>query len=306
MTLTDEPDPRGGGSAVDDPSSPLDEAIEFVRAARAFVEWHEAAGSTGFPRSPRQGGATTESPRAATQDADVALRPAGPPPNLAVVGDASAAVSQHTAPVPLPEPIVPLSAESRRDKLRIVQEHVVECTACGLHRHRTQTVFSRGSPMAELCFVGEGPGADEDRLGEPFVGKAGQLLDKMIQAMGLGPDDVYVCNVVKCRPPDNRTPEPTEMATCLPFLQQQLSIVEPKVIVALGGTALRGLLGPTEGITKARGTWRLFRGAIPLMPTFHPAYVLRQPTREVKAMVWSDLQQVLKQLGRPVPARGAG
>jgi uracil-DNA glycosylase len=158
--------------------------------------------------------------------------------------------------------------------------------------------------MAEICFVGEGPGADEDRLGEPFVGKAGQLLDKMIQAMGLGPDDVYICNVVKCRPPDNRTPEPTEMATCLPFLQQQLAVIEPKVIVALGGTALRGLVGPTEGITKARGTWRLFRGSIPLMPTFHPAYVLRQPTREVKAMVWSDLQQALKQLGRPIPAKG--
>lgn len=309
MTLTDEPEPRGGSSTLGGPPNPFDEAIDFVRAARVFVEWHEASGSTGFPRSPRQGGAT-ETPRAATQEAYVAPAPVvGEAPSALApsrFGDAATTTSQHVAPASLPEPSVPLSAESRRDKLRIVQEHVVDCTACGLHRHRTQTVFSRGSPMAEICFVGEGPGADEDRLGEPFVGKAGQLLDKMIQAMGLGPDDVYICNVVKCRPPDNRTPEPAEMATCLPFLQQQLSIVEPKVIVALGGTALRGLVGPTEGITKTRGTWRLFRGAIPLMPTFHPAYVLRQPTREVKAMVWSDLQQALKQLGRPVPARGAG
>jgi DNA polymerase len=306
MTTTDEPDP-------------LDEAIEFVRAARTFVEWHEAAGTTGFPRATRQG-AAAETPRTAPSAvAHVAPRapasePGPPGPGLPQVAPAPERYRNVEAPADapsgsppmaaLPAPSVPLSAESRRDKLRIVQEHVVDCTACDLHRHRTQTVFSRGSPMAELCFVGEGPGADEDRLGEPFVGKAGQLLDKMIQAMGLGPDEVYICNVVKCRPPDNRTPEPTEMATCLPFLQQQLAIVEPKVIVALGGTALRGLVGPTEGITKARGTWRLFRGSIPLMPTFHPAYVLRQPTREVKAMVWSDLQQALKQLGRPISARG--
>lgn len=191
-----------------------------------------------------------------------------------------------------------LTPEQRVPRLSVLQEAVQGCTRCGLHQERTQTVFARGNPNAELCFIGEGPGFEEDRDGLPFVGKAGQLLDKMIHAMGLKGDEVYIANVVKCRPPNNRTPEASEMSACLPYLVEQLDVVRPKVIVALGSTALRGLLGSSDGITRARGSWRLYRASIPVMPTFHPAYVLRQPTKEIRGMVWSDLQQVLARLGR--------
>jgi DNA polymerase len=186
--------------------------------------------------------------------------------------------------------------DERRTRLALIAEEVRGCTRCGLHEQRNQTVFARGNPFAELCFVGEGPGADEDRLGEPFVGAAGQLLDRMIAAMGYHRDEVYICNVVKCRPPNNRKPEPVEMASCMPYLTQQLALVQPKVIVALGATAMQGMMGTTEGITRMRGKWKLSKGSIPVMPTFHPAYLLRQPA--AKRDVWSDLQQVMKHLGK--------
>jgi DNA polymerase len=186
--------------------------------------------------------------------------------------------------------------DERRTRLALIAEEVRGCTRCGLHEQRNQTVFARGNPFAELCFVGEGPGADEDRLGEPFVGAAGQLLDRMIAAMGYHRDEVYICNVVKCRPPNNRKPEPVEMASCMPYLTQQLALVQPKVIVALGATAMQGMMGTTEGITRMRGKWKLYKGSIPVMPTFHPAYLLRQPA--AKRDVWSDLQQVMKHLGK--------
>jgi uracil-DNA glycosylase family 4 len=173
------------------------------------------------------------------------------------------------------------------------------CTRCGLHCERKQTVFARGTGSSGVCFVGEGPGADEDAQGFPFVGKAGQLLDRMIGAMGFGRDEVYVCNIVKCRPPKNRKPEPDEMASCRPYLVEQLELIEPKVIVALGATAVEGLLGVSGGITRLRGNWRLYGGRIAVMPTFHPAYLLRTP--EAKRDVWNDLKEVLKHLGRPVP-----
>ena len=171
-----------------------------------------------------------------------------------------------------------------------------------LHEKRRHTVFSRGDPFAELVFVGEGPGADEDAQGEPFVGAAGQLLDRMIAAMGYGRNEVYIANIVKCRPPNNRKPEPEEMASCMPYLVQQLGLVRPKVIVALGGTAMQGLCGTTEGITRLRGKWKLYKGLIPIMPTFHPAYLLRNPAG--KRDVWSDLQDVMKRLGKAPPGKG--
>jgi DNA polymerase len=178
---------------------------------------------------------------------------------------------------------------------------VAGCTRCRLSQSRTQTVFSRGTGTSGLCFVGEGPGADEDAQGQPFVGLAGQLLDRMIAAMGFSRDEVYVCNIVKCRPPENRKPEPDEMAACRPFLEQQLELVAPQVIVALGATAVQGLLGTTEGITRLRGRWKLYRGRIAVMPTFHPAYLLRNP--KAKREVWEDLQAVLRQMGRTPPGR---
>lgn len=149
--------------------------------------------------------------------------------------------------------------------------------------------------------MGEGPGAEEDARGEPFVGKAGQLLDKMIAAMGYRRDDVYICNIVKCRPPENRKPEPVEMSACAPFFTQQLALVRPKVIVALGATAVQGLIGTSEGITRLRGKWKLYKGMTPIMPTFHPAYLLRNPP--AKREVWADLQEVMRHLGKGPPAR---
>jgi uracil-DNA glycosylase family 4 len=179
---------------------------------------------------------------------------------------------------------------------------VTKCTACRLHETRTNTVFARGQGSSGLCFVGEGPGADEDAQGLPFVGAAGQLLDRMITAMGMARDEVYICNIVKCRPPKNRKPEPDEMLACRDYLEQQIAILDPVVIVALGATAVQGLLGTSEGITRMRGRWRLYRGRVAVMPTFHPAYLLRNPA--AKRHVWEDLQAVLRQMGRPIPERG--
>ena len=200
-----------------------------------------------------------------------------------------------SARAPAPAPAPALDDAAKRTRLAQLEQVAAACTRCPLHQGRTNSVFARGNPNAELMFVGEGPGADEDAQGLPFVGKAGQLLDKMIVAMGYAPDDVYIANIVKCRPPENRKPEPAEMAACMGYLQEQIALIRPKVIVALGATAVEGLLG-ISGITRLRGTWRLYRGEIPVMPTFHPAYLLRAP--EAKREVWSDLQQVMSKVGK--------
>jgi len=163
-------------------------------------------------------------------------------------------------------------------------------------------VFGEGDPAARLLFVGEGPGRDEDLQGRPFVGKAGELLDKMIGALGFSRETTYIANIVKCRPPDNRTPTPEEARTCLGYLQRQIELIRPDVIVTLGATPLRELAGITEGITKLRGQWQRIQVGgreIPLMPTFHPAYVLRQYTQEVRRAVWQDLQAAKEWLDRP-------
>jgi DNA polymerase len=209
-----------------------------------------------------------------------------------------AAPARAAAPKPLSLP----SAE-RQQRLTLLAEEVKGCTRCALHVERTQTVFARGNGSSGLCFIGEGPGADEDQQGFPFVGAAGQLLDRMILAMGIERDDVYVCNIVKCRPPKNRTPEPEEVSACMPYLNEQLALIEPQVIVALGKTAVQGLFGTAESITRSRGRWRLYQGRLAVMPTFHPAYLLRNPA--AKREVWADLQLVLKHLGRTVPGKGA-
>jgi len=153
-------------------------------------------------------------------------------------------------------------------------------------------VFGEGSPTARLMFIGEGPGRDEDLQGRPFVGKAGELLDKMIGALGLQRSEVYIANVVKCRPPDNRTPAPQEAQRCLGYLRRQIEVIRPTVIVTLGATPLRELLGVQTGITRIRGQWQQLDmlGGLPVMPTFHPAYVLRQYTQDVRRAVWADLQ----------------
>jgi uracil-DNA glycosylase family 4 len=173
--------------------------------------------------------------------------------------------------------------------LELIREDIGECTRCKLSQHRTNIVFGEGNPKAQLVFVGEGPGAEEDATGRPFVGRAGQLLDKIISAIGMRREECYITNVVKCRPPQNRTPEPDEVTTCEQFLFRQLAFIRPKVIVALGAPALQCLLRTKEPITKARGQWREWNG-IKVMPTFHPAYLLRSPDK--KREVWDDMKKV--------------
>lgn len=191
----------------------------------------------------------------------------------------------------------PAQPGSQAEGLGGVAAAVAVCKKCGLHKTRKKTVPGQGNPHPELMFVGEGPGADEDEQGLAFVGRAGQLLTKMILAMGYQRDEVFIANIVKCRPPDNRQPLPEEMDACLPYLKEQIGLLKPKVIVALGATAVRGLVG-LDGITRLRGKWLLFQG-IDLMPTYHPAYLLRNPPAKKDA--WIDLQEVMKRLGRPLP-----
>ncbi len=173
--------------------------------------------------------------------------------------------------------------------LSALRDELGDCKRCKLCEARTNIVFGVGNPHARLMFVGEGPGADEDKQGEPFVGRAGQKLNEMIQAIGLERKDVYIANVVKCRPPGNRDPEPDEVATCSPFLFRQIETIQPKVIVALGSPATKTLLDTKAGITSLRGHWGSFRG-IPVMPTFHPAFLLRKYTVENRLAVFADLK----------------
>ena len=202
------------------------------------------------------------------------------------------------------------SPESDQDKergihhlasLEALQAYIGECRRCKLHRGRTHLVFGEGSPDARLIFVGEGPGRDEDKIGKPFVGEAGKLLTKIIEnGMGLTREDVYICNVVKCRPPRNRDPERDEIETCIPFLKQQLSIIRPEAICILGRISGQALLGGDFKITRERGTWHSYMD-IPVMPTYHPAYILRNPRREreLKGQVWEDIKKIMKHLGLP-------
>ncbi len=178
------------------------------------------------------------------------------------------------------------------DTLPRVREDLGECTRCKLHKGRNKIVFGDGNPKAELVFVGEGPGADEDAQGLPFVGRAGKLLTQMIEAMGLQRKDVYICNVVKCRPPENRTPQPDEMEVCGQFLARQLAVIRPKAICALGSTAAKALLGTKDGVMKLRGNWTKWRD-IPLMVTYHPSYLLRPYNQNAKREAWEDLKKVL-------------
>jgi uracil-DNA glycosylase family 4 len=203
----------------------------------------------------------------------------------------------------LVNPVAPLFEavdQVKDDTLLKIREDLGECTRCKLHKTRNKIVFGDGNPKAQLVFVGEGPGADEDMQGLPFVGRAGKLLTQMIEAMGLQRKDVYICNVVKCRPPENRAPEPDEVATCSPFLLRQIDTIAPKVIVCLGAVAAKTLLNTTKGISQFRGQWLEWRGH-KLMATYHPAYLLRNPP--AKSEVWKDLQKVMAELGLELPRK---
>lgn len=193
------------------------------------------------------------------------------------------------------------AVEDRAAALRAIREDLGDCTRCPLHRQgRKQIVFGTGNACADLMFIGEAPGADEDEQGVPFVGRAGQLLNNMIAAMGLKREDVYIANIIKCRPPGNRTPVPEECATCSPFLLRQIDVIQPQVIVALGAVAAKTLLAVNESMGALRGRWYEFHGT-PLAVTYHPAYLLRDPRQ--KAEAWKDLQMVMKRMGLRMPKK---
>lgn len=248
-------------------SDPRRDLAELAAMAEELLRWESSLGSDSV--------------------ADLALESRSADPAVQV---------EPAATEPEPEPAGDgAGGGDRRQLLARLAEEAAACTRCGLHRGRTRSVFARGNPEAELVFVGEGPGYYEDQQGLPFVGKAGQLLDRMVAAMGYGRDDVYICNVVKCRPPNNRTPLPDEAAACEPFLRAQIDAVAPRVIVALGRCAAEnlGCADPDGG--RWRGLWGSY-GGIPTMPTYHPAYLLRNPAQ--KRPVWEDLQKVMAKLGR--------
>ncbi len=226
--------------------------------------------------------------------AAAAPRRAPDPPATAAPKPAPAFVPAIAAPSLFEEKIENDSLERIRDDIG------PNCTRCKLHKGRTKIVFGVGNPKADLVFVGEGPGRDEDAQGEPFVGRAGKLLTQMIEAMGLRRQDVYICNVVKCRPPENRLPEKDEIATCSPYLLRQLGVIQPKVICCLGSCSAQTMLQTTEGISRFRGQWFDFRGS-KLIATYHPAYLLRNPA--AKGEVWKDLQKVMAVLGLEPPKR---
>jgi DNA polymerase len=223
----------------------------------------------------------------------------------------AAAARRAPEPPPVPRPaaaFIPTVAgpslfeeKIENDSLERIRADIgPNCTRCKLHKARTNIVFGVGNPKAQLVFVGEGPGRDEDAQGEPFVGRAGKLLTQMIEAMGLRRPDVYICNVVKCRPPENRLPEPDEIATCSPYLFRQLGVIQPKVICCLGACSAQTMLQTTQGISKFRGEWFDFKGS-KLIATYHPAYLLRNPA--AKGEVWKDLQKVMAVLGLEPPKK---
>lgn len=229
---------------------------------------------------------------------DFYRRPVSENADLLSLAAAEQTVEPHANESAEPLPIL----QDRPAALQAIRDDIGDCTRCRLHKGRTKLVFGVGNPNAELMFVGEGPGADEDAQGEPFVGRAGQLLNNMISAMGLKREDVYIANVVKCRPPGNRTPEKDECDTCSPFLLRQIEVIKPKVIVALGAVAAKNLLAVNDSMANLRGRWYDFRGT-KLIVTFHPAYLLRDPRQ--KKETWKDLQMVMKFLGMKPPEKPA-
>ena len=224
------------------------------------------------------------------------------PVRVAPLAPSAEAEALAASDTPTEQPVARVGAATPgtdRPGLEAVRADLGDCTRCELSKGRTQIVFGDGNPDADILFVGEGPGEQEDRRGLPFVGRAGELLTQMIEkGMGLAREDVYICNIVKCRPPGNRTPLPREVQSCRPFLDGQIDAVAPRVIVSLGKPAASLLLDRDVAITRMRGTWHTYRG-IPLMPTLHPAYVLRQYTPENRRMVWEDLKAALARSREP-------
>ena len=262
------------------------EFLDIVAEVRVHLEYQRALGLSIIE-------VVTQEQRASRRDTEAVLNlPASPFPDKIIRGQVSKGGPQKSPPLTKGGEGGFTAAHSQA--LAGVREELGDCTRCKLHGGRKTIVFGEGDPNSALVFVGEGPGYEEDQQGRPFVGAAGQLLtDIIVKGMKLRREDVYICNIVKCRPPDNRNPEPDEIEACEPFLIKQLQAIKPKVIVALGNVAAKTLLKTAEGITKLRGKWHTYQG-IPLMPTFHPAYLLRSPGD--KALVWKDIQQVMREM----------
>ena len=280
--------------------------------AEAWLRYADELGLGPFyiNRGPHPVPATVQHPVDKTADSRSAAPPTasygfvGVPRSISQSVGTSSPISTRTpkpAFVPQPAGASLFEARVENDSLERIREDITPtCTRCKLHKARTQIVFGVGNPKAQLVFVGEGPGRDEDEQGEPFVGRAGKLLTDMIAAMGLQRKDVYICNVVKCRPPENRLPEKDEIASCSPFLARQLAVISPKVICCLGACSAQTLLNTNQGISRFRGEWFDFHGA-KLIATYHPAYLLRNPA--AKSEVWKDLQKVMAVLGLQPPKR---
>lgn len=282
-------------------NAPRDVANVPPRVVRAVVPVEPSAigkpaATVGLPSTPRVVLDQT-SVKSSKSDAPVI-------PGFSLFGSASGSTSSLTVGLntqPFEADVLP--REKKILALAEMDAHEVKgCTRCRLCEARIHTVFGEGDPDADVFFIGEGPGENEDETGRPFVGRAGVMLDTMIKGMGLSREKVFIANIVKCRPPQNREPMPDEVATCTPYLQRQLEIVRPKVIVTLGKPAAQHMLGSKLAMNKLRGIWQSWRG-IELMPTYHPAYVVRNYTSETRAAVWSDLKQVLELLGLPIPGK---
>jgi uracil-DNA glycosylase family 4 len=232
-----------------------------------------------------------------TVTTEISDRVARTPSSAVVVEELAFVIEGESLPKPKSQPTISDPASA----LRLIREDLGDCTRCRLHKQgRKQIVFGVGNPNADLMFIGEAPGADEDQQGEPFVGRAGQLLNNMIKAMGLRREEVYIANIIKCRPPSNRTPERDECDTCSPFLMRQIEAIRPKALVALGAVAAKTLLAINAPMSELRGRWYDFRGT-KLAVTYHPAFLLRDPRQ--KKETWKDLQMVMKEMGLPFPEK---
>lgn len=262
------------------PESPA----EIARQVRQHVASLRAAGIEWIPQ-------TSASPSCRDEPTSAVV-------SLPTVSSAQVQTSLFTSAA---SPTANIEVSARQQALEELRRQVAACTRCAqLASTRTQTVFGVGPLDPELCFVGEAPGADEDRIGEPFVGPAGQLLTRIIAACGMKREEVFICNILRCRPPGNRTPLPDEAAHCQEWLERTLDLVKPRFLCALGGTAATYLLGTSLGITRLRGKFFEYRG-IPVLCTFHPSYLLRSP--EKKKEVWEDMKTLLTRMGRPIPGK---
>ena len=288
----------------------MTEPLEALRSYVHFLHEREGVRQIRLTRAAREGLARLASP--GPVKSGPAIASASPPPDRrpAPTPSRPQPVATHAVDVPstvsVNEPPLEITGSSKVEQLRHLAERASACVKCPhLVARRHNVVFGVGDPDARLMFVGEAPGADEDRQGEPFVGKAGQLLTKMIAAMGLSREQVYIGNIVKCRPdmpvgaPGNRKPTKQEMETCVPYLRAQIEVIKPSVLVGLGATAIEGLLGPVGTIGSLRGKFLEYRG-VPLMPTYHPSYLLRNQSNTEKRKVWEDLLKVMERLEMPI------